>query len=199
MEQQEYLAQLRALLTGRVPPDELERVLAYYADYFHEAGPEGAQRVAEELGAPAELVQRILGRERGDPDAGGSPPAEKKRGLGLLWTAVLALCAAPIALPLLAAALAVVVVLAAAALALVLGVCLGGGLCVVIGIYVSMRSFTLLFSGGISTLMFYSGAGMLTAGIGLLLITGGIALAEVCCRGIAALVRRLLNQKEVRV
>lgn len=196
--EEEYLAQLRALLTGRVAPDELERVLAYYADYFHEAGPEGAPKVAEELGTPAELVQRILGRERGAPDAGGPPPPREKRGLGLLWTAVLALCAAPIALPLLLAALAVVLALGVAALALVLGVCLGGGLCVAIGIYVSMRSFTLLFSGGLSTLMFYSGAGMLTAGTGLLLITGSIALAELCCRGLTALVRRTLNRKEAR-
>ena len=30
MTREEYLAQLRALLTGRTPPDELERILASY-------------------------------------------------------------------------------------------------------------------------------------------------------------------------
>ena len=39
MTREEYLAQLRALLTGRTPPDELERILAYYTEYFDEAGP----------------------------------------------------------------------------------------------------------------------------------------------------------------
>ena len=98
MEKQEYMAQLRALLTGRMAPAELERVTAYYEEYFDEAGPQGAQRVAEELGTPAELVQNIMGRNRGQ---GTPPPVREKRGIGGLWTAVLALCAAPIALPLL--------------------------------------------------------------------------------------------------
>ena len=41
MTRDEYLAQLRALLTGRTPPDELERILTYYTEYFDEAGPAG--------------------------------------------------------------------------------------------------------------------------------------------------------------
>ena len=41
MTREEYLAQLRALLTGRTPPDELERILAYYTEYFDEAGLQG--------------------------------------------------------------------------------------------------------------------------------------------------------------
>ena len=45
MTREEYLAQLRALLTGRTPPDELERILAYYTEYFDEAGPQGEGRV----------------------------------------------------------------------------------------------------------------------------------------------------------
>ena len=48
--------------------------------------------VAEELGAPAELVQNIMGRNR---DQGTPPPVREKRGIGGLWTAVLALCPIP--------------------------------------------------------------------------------------------------------
>ena len=44
MTREEYLAQLRALLTGRTPPDELERILAYYTEYFDEAGLQGDGR-----------------------------------------------------------------------------------------------------------------------------------------------------------
>ena len=44
MTREEYLAQLRALLTGRTPPDELERILAYYTEYFDEAGPQGVRQ-----------------------------------------------------------------------------------------------------------------------------------------------------------
>ena len=50
MTREEYLAQLEALLTGRVPAEELGRVLAYYRSYFDEAGPGGEAGVMEELG-----------------------------------------------------------------------------------------------------------------------------------------------------
>ena len=53
MTRDEYLAQLRALLTGRTPPDELERIVAYYTEYFDEAGPAWEARVVRELGTPA--------------------------------------------------------------------------------------------------------------------------------------------------
>ena len=47
---EDYLKQLRARLTGRTDPAELERLMCYYTDYFEEAGPEGADAVIRELG-----------------------------------------------------------------------------------------------------------------------------------------------------
>ena len=103
MTREEYLAQLRALLTGRTPPDELERILAYYTEYFDEAGPQGEGRVIRELGTPAELVGRVLGaqRSRTVPAERDCPPegaARERHGLGTLWKVLLAICAAPIVL-----------------------------------------------------------------------------------------------------
>ena len=49
MTREEYLAQLRALLTGRTPPDELERILAYYTEYFDEARPACQEYVPDYL------------------------------------------------------------------------------------------------------------------------------------------------------
>ncbi len=197
MDKNEYLAQLRAMLTGRMAPEELERILTYYEEYFDEAGPADSARVAEELGSPAELAHRVLGHApvREDP---APPQPRERRGLGALWTALLALCAAPIALPLILAAVVVVVSLALAVILLVLGVCGGGVICAAVGLYVSVRSFTLLFQAGMTTVMYYSGLGMLTAGIGLLLITGSLALAGLCFRGMAALLRRMLRRREVQ-
>lgn len=87
MTREEYLAQLRALLTGRTPPDELERILAYYTEYFDEAGPQGEGRVIRELGTPAELVGRVLGAQRSrtvpaEPGlpARGRPPGAARPG-----------------------------------------------------------------------------------------------------------------------
>ena len=80
MTREEYLAQLRALLTGRTPPDELERILAYYTEYFDEAGLQGEGRVIRELGTPAELVGRVLGARRSGIARRRAPP-----GSGTAW------------------------------------------------------------------------------------------------------------------
>ena len=41
MTREEYLAQLRALLTGRTPPDELERILATTRNTLTRRAPRG--------------------------------------------------------------------------------------------------------------------------------------------------------------
>lgn len=191
----EYLAQLQALLVGRMAPAELERILAYYEEYFDEAGPEGAGQVVRELGSPAELAHRVLGHT---PMQQAAPPTQNRRGLGGLWTALLALCAAPIALPLLAAAVAVVAAVILAVIVTAAAVSIGGVACILAGLYASTRSFSLLFQAGLSTMMYFSGLGMLTAGLGLLMIAGSFALAGLCFRGVAALLRRIAGRKEAR-
>ena len=86
MTREEYLAQLRALLTGRTPPDELERILAYYTEYSDEAGPQGEGRVIRELGTPAELVGRVLGAQRSRTvPAGGIARQRAPPGSGTAW------------------------------------------------------------------------------------------------------------------
>ena len=81
---EDYLKQLRARLTGRTDPAELERLMCYYTDYFEEAGPEGADAVIRELGTPAELTGRILGerhgRYEGNTGAAAQPAAGHRRG-----------------------------------------------------------------------------------------------------------------------
>ena len=190
MTRDEYLAQLRALLTGRTPPDELERILAYYSDYFNEAGPEGEARVLQELGTPAELVGRILGAGRVRETAEDRPPMDDRRGMGLpaLWKVLLAICAAPIAIPLVVAGAAVV-----------LGAVIGGGVCVVAGIAAAWMGFAVLFSDGLASMMLCCGVGMLSSGIGLLLIGGSFALGGLCYRATARAMNRWLLRKEARV
>ena len=180
MTREEYLAQLRALLTGRTPPDELERILAYYTEYFDEAGLQGEGRVIRELGTPAELVGRVLGaqRSRTVPAERDCPPegaARERHGLGTLWKVLLAICAAPIAIPLILVVVAMVA-----------------------GVFTACAGFSVLFSAGLPTMMFFCGVGLLSSGVGLLLIAGSFLLAGLCFRGMAALLGRWLNRREVR-
>ena len=202
MTRDEYLAQLRALLTGRTPPDELERILTYYTEYFDEAGPQGEAGVMEELGSPAELVSRIMGarrvrdvpaRREGSP-AGGSTG----RGLSALWKVLLAILAAPIAIPLIFAAAVVVLAFIFVVLLLVAGVAVGGVVAIGVGIVTAWAGFSALFSAGLPTLMFFCGVGMLSSGLGLLMIAGSFALGGLCFRAMAGAMRRWLLRREAR-
>ena len=197
MTRDEYLAQLRALLTGRTPPEELERILAYYTDYFNEAGPEGEARVIQELGTPAELVGRILGAGRAGDDS-PPPPQDFRQGSGLsaLWKVLLAICAAPIAIPLILLAVLLILAVLLAAAGVVIGFVLGGAGCIVGGVAAAWSGIAVLFTHGMATTMFFCGIGMLCSGFGLLLIAGGFALAGLFCGALAGAMGRWLRRKE---
>ena len=199
MTRDEYLAQLRALLTGRTPPEELERILAYYTDYFNEAGPEGEARVIQELGTPAELVGRILGAGRVGDDS-PPPPQDFRQGSGLsaLWKVLLAICAAPIAIPLIVAGAGLVLAVFVVAALLVAGAFFGGAMCVIVGVAAAWTGFGVLFSQGLATMLLYCGLGMLSSGIGLLLIGGSLAMCGLCFRCTARAMGRWLERREAR-
>ena len=198
MSREEYLAQLEALLTGRVPAEELGRVLAYYRSYFDEAGPQGEAGVMEELGSPAELAARIMEARRGP--AGREevqPPAQRPRnGFGALWKVLLAICAAPIAIPLILLAVLLILAVLLAAAGVVIGFVLGGVGCIVGGVAAAWSGIAVLFTHGMATTMFFCGIGMLCSGFGLLLIAGGFALGGLICGALAGALGRWLRRKE---
>ena len=59
MNRQEFMRQLEYLLRG-IPTSEREDALAYYNDYFDEAGTENEYQVIQELGSPEMVAQTIL-------------------------------------------------------------------------------------------------------------------------------------------
>lgn len=59
MNRQEFLRQLESLLMN-IPANERADALAYYNDYFDEAGLENEQNVIEELGSPQKVAQSII-------------------------------------------------------------------------------------------------------------------------------------------
>ena len=63
MNRQEFLRQLESLLMN-IPANEREDALAYYNDYFDEAGIENEQNVIQELGSPQKVAQSILSDAR---------------------------------------------------------------------------------------------------------------------------------------
>ncbi|MBQ6812317.1 MAG: DUF1700 domain-containing protein [Agathobacter sp.] len=59
MNKQEFLRQLESLLMN-IPEQERADALAYYNDYFDEAGIENEQNVIQELGSPQKVAQSII-------------------------------------------------------------------------------------------------------------------------------------------
>lgn len=59
MNRQEFMKKLEVLLQG-IPASEREDALAYYNDYFDEAGAENEYQVVLELGSPEAVAEKIL-------------------------------------------------------------------------------------------------------------------------------------------
>lgn len=84
MNRQEFMRQLEYLLRG-IPENEKMDALAYYNNYFDEAGVENEQNVIRELGSPEHVAQTILAdfresgygapRDYGAPEMGTRPAA----------------------------------------------------------------------------------------------------------------------------
>ena len=161
MDREQYLRELDARLSNRMPPRELEGIMRYYEEYFDEMGAEREPEAIQNLGSPADLVARILGertaREPG-PQArvvdleeyGGKP---SRRGLSMGWKIVIAICAAPIVIPLALSLIAVAVSLLIGILALFAGLAVGGVACVAFGVFAAAAGFSVILVNGVATTM----------------------------------------------
>ena len=145
MTKDEFLIRLRTLIAA-MPKEERDDVMQYYSDYFEDAGPGKEQEVIRQLEGPEAVASQVMGgtlpggQEAQDRDQGGpayGAPAQgqqrHRNGLRSWWGVLLAICAAPIALPLAIAGAAVLVILALAALLVIGSLILSAGAIAVMG------------------------------------------------------------------
>lgn len=192
MSREEYLRVLSRELR-RLPKDEYEKAMDYYVEYFEEAGPEKEQEIIKDLGSPKDVAAQII--MDAAMDRMDKPQKSMKRGLSTVWMVVLAVCAAPIALPLAIGILAMaggVLVTAGALLLCALLVEVGA---VAAGVVAVVGGIVLLFSHPLSALT--------VTGMGLFMIGISILGAFVLCllfRGmvhvIQALFRRIMRRRK---
>lgn len=69
MNRQEFMNQLEYLLRG-IPNSERDDALAYYNNYFDEAGVENEQQVIMELGSPEAVAENIIADSHHESDDG---------------------------------------------------------------------------------------------------------------------------------
>ena len=97
MNREQYMERLRHRLK-RLPKEDYERAVAYFTEYFEEAGAEREAQAIEDLGSPELAADQII-RDFAVENA-AEPVRDVKKGFSALWIGILAVFAAPVALPL---------------------------------------------------------------------------------------------------
>lgn len=170
MTRTEYMNRIKTCLK-RLPKQDLEQALDYFNEYFDEAGPEQETKAIEDLGEPKAAAEQIL-RNLAITNAGETEKKNIKRSMDSVWIGILAVCAAPIALPLMLAFVVVIFSLAISVLAVIGSLLLTGALTAVL-------SLVPLF-GGCYLLFTYPAGGIVTLGVGLLFLGGGLLTGMAC-------------------
>jgi len=158
MTRREFMQELRERL-GRLTNEERDAALSYYEEYFDEAGADREQDVIRELGSPAAVASRILA-DHAVKEAREAPHNPGK-GLSALWFVLLAVFAAPLALPAIFAIVGILI----AIVATVLAVGVGAVALVIGGIALFTGGFFGLFAKPASALVLF-GVAFLLWGLG---------------------------------
>ena len=175
MTKTEYLKQLQKYLK-RLPVSDYEDTMDYFREYFDEIDDDEIDKAIEELGTPkepaSELLNQLLDSQLTEPERQEKPSSVGRN----ILLAVLALCAAPIGIPLLITALALILV----GILLVITVLLCGFICCLAVVLISVK----LFLRGVVALVASISGGMMLIGAGIfgigLSILAGILIVYLC-------------------
>jgi len=189
MTKTEYLNKLQKYLK-RLPVSDYEDTMDYFREYFDEIDDDEINQAIEELGTPkeaaSELLNQLLDTQLTEPERQKKPSSIGRN----ILLAVLALCAAPIGIPLLLTALLMVLV----GILLVITLLLCGFICCLAAILVSAK----LFLRGVLALAVSIPGSMLLIGVGLfgigISILAGVLVVYLCIwmiKGIALAAKKI--------
>ena len=188
MNRNEYMLELEAALR-RLPKEEREEALSYFREYFEDAGPEKEAEVIEELGDPKAAASQIL------KDVAikrlEEPKVAAKKGLSTIWIVILALCAAPLGLPLLLVVFVLGLTAVIVLLAIFLSLFITGVSLAAAGLVSAAAGFYFLPSQAANGI-FILGTALCETGIGLFLILGGCAVCKFIFNGLAGQMKKRL-------
>lgn len=187
----DYLAKLDKYLR-KLPKEDYQEAMDYFREYFEEAGPENETQVIAELGTPKEAARDIISRLLDEKII--DQEKRPKSRVSVVWLAILAILATPVALPLaLVLFLAVITILAlgVAAIAVVLSL---GVAFLTSGIYMLFDSWSYLNISFSATALSF-GLGLLALGLSLLTLLAAGAVCKVVGRSIVNLARKTENKR----
>ena len=161
MTRREFMTELAARL-HRLPKEDLQAALQYYEEYFDEAGSQNEQEVI----SPAHVASKILS-DYAVKEA-KKARASTKSGWRAFWFTILAICAAPVAVPLIIAAVVTIVALGFAGFAVVFALIIAAGA-------IFIKGIGSLFFGSATALLLF-GSALILVGFALLIFYGISAL-----------------------
>ena len=190
MTRTEYIAKLTKYLR-KLPQQDYEEAIEYFMEYFEEAGPENEARVIAELGTPKEAAHEVISRLLEDKIVEDKSSLRNKTTI--LWIAILAVLASPVALPILLFFLAMIVTLLMIIFAVIVTALALTFALLISGIYTFFTSFSLLNVSLASTL-FGGGLGLLMFGGALLLLLISFEICKLIVKLITLLIKWLIKK-----
>ena len=200
MKTDEYLRQLSKYLK-KLPKADYDDAMEYFTEYFAEADENEAKKLMDELGTPKEaacdIISNILEKKIDEKKQADSVKeqvdSDKKSVLGVLWIALLAIFALPVATPLLISGIVVMFcvllcVVLAVLCVFVLGVCAAiAGMAVIARAIVTVKL-------SISSAIMLSGLGLAAIGAGIIIVLLGV----LCVRLFAELTIKFAHKASKR-
>ena len=190
MTRTEYIAKLTKYLR-KLPQKDYEEALEYFMEYFEEAGPENEAQVIAELGTPKEAAHEVISRLLEEKIVEDKSSLRNKTTI--LWIAILAVLASPVALPILLFFLAMLLTLLVVIFAVIVTALALTFALLISGVYTFFTSFSLLNISLASTL-FGGGLGLLMFGGALLLLLISFEICKLIVKLITLLIKWLIKK-----
>lgn len=190
MTRTEYIAKLTKYLR-RLPQKDYEEALEYFMEYFEEAGPENEARVIAELGTPKEAAHEVISRLLDEKIIEDESSLRNKTTI--LWIAILAVLASPVALPILLFFLAMIMTLLMIIFAVIVTALALTFALLISGVYTFFTSFSLL-SVSLASTLFGGGLGLLMFGGALLLLLISFEICKLIVKLITLLIKWLIKK-----
>ena len=190
MTKTEYIAILTKYLR-KLPQQDYEEAIEYFMEYFEEAGPENEARVIAELGTPKEAAHEVISRLLEEKIVEDKSSLRNKTTI--LWIAILAVLASPVALPILLFFLAMLLTLLVVIFAVIVTALALTFALLISGIYTFFTSFSLL-SVSLASTLFGGGLGLLMFGGALLLLLISFEICKLIVKLITLLIKWLIKK-----
>lgn len=190
MTKTEYLAKLTKYLR-KLPQKDYEEALEYFMEYFEEAGPENEAQVIAELGTPKEAAHEVITRLLDEKIIEDKSSLRNKTTI--LWIAILAVLASPVALPILLFFLAMLMALLMIIFAVIVTALALTFALLISGVYTFFTSFSLL-SVSLASTLFGVGLGLLMFGGALLLLFASFEICKLFVKLTTLLIKWLIKK-----